>query len=77
VKDNIDSKLDELLKGGSHVVGPGTEELKRVLEATVILIRSIRRLDTTSSRLAVGNIVVGVLLAILAGIQICLMLRGH
>ena len=78
MEDNVEKQLETLLRPAStQVVGAGTAELKKMIEATVILVRSIRRLDKTSSRLAVGNIVVGICLGVLAGIQIYLMVRGH
>jgi hypothetical protein len=77
-KDDTDEKLDELLRSGPSVIaGPGTAELQKMLQANVILIKSIRRLDETSSRLSVVNIVLNVVLGIIGVVQIVLMLRGH
>lgn len=58
----------------STAVGVGFEA---VTHAIGVLGLSILSLDRTGARLAVINIVLAALLAIIGGVQICLMLRGH
>jgi hypothetical protein len=49
----------------------------RVAPAVGILTEAVIRLDKTSRRLSIVNIVLTVVLGVIGGIQIWLMVRGH
>jgi hypothetical protein len=76
-RDELDEAFDKLLAiDKSEVTAVGYGALNGI-RAAALLGKAIKKLDRTSTLLAIGNIVVGLGLAVIGIVQICLMLRGH
>ncbi|MGA9039891.1 MAG: hypothetical protein WB421_05095 [Terriglobales bacterium] len=72
----LDSELEKLEETTRHGASyTGTDY--RIIRPAVLLGLAVRKLDNTSTRLALANIILAAVLAIIGVVQICLMVRGH
>jgi hypothetical protein len=74
--DDMDKELDTLLERSPNQASTPWQNANLV-RVMVLLTKSVRTLDSTSSRLAKIYIWLTVVLGIIGIVQIILMLRGH
>lgn len=67
-------KLEHALDPGAHLPDGGD---RRMVMGFAVVSKSIIKLEETSYFLSVVNIILACLLALFAGLQIWVMLRGH
>lgn len=74
--DDIDKELEALLERAQIQISTPWEQ-SNLLRGVILLTKSVRALDETSSRLAKIYIGLTVVLAIIGIVQIVLILRGY
>lgn len=73
IEDELTRAMNLNPRGG--VSSAGTDQ--RIAPSIAVLVKAVRRLDATSSRLAGVNIALTVVILLVGIVQVVLMLRGH